>query len=347
MPLRPIIMNGGIIAPIIMQWMMVDSFACFRYRFELRALSRLELNSFAGATLRGGFGHVFKRSVCIWPPGDCPRCLLKSTCAYPYVFETAPSPQAEQLRGIDQVPRPFVLEPPLQEVVHQGESLPFHLILVGRAQEFFPYFLFTFSQLGQAGLGPGRGQFEIQEVVAVNGNREESVYNTKDGALKSLALPLTSAELAAICKSWQERLLAAKKCQLTIRFETPVRIVQEGKPRADLTFQDLIRALLRRLSSLCYFHCGQSLDLDFPALKEQAGTICTEASDLHWQQQGRFSGRQRRAIDMSGLVGRITFAAAHPEDFFPFLPLLAAGEWVHVGKGCVMGLGKYQVELPG
>ncbi|HKI36305.1 MAG TPA: hypothetical protein VKA46_30895 [Gemmataceae bacterium] len=68
---------------------MLGAFACARYRFTVEAHTPLRLSAFAGATLRGGFGHVYKRTVCVWPPGDCPRCLLKTTCAYPYVAVTA------------------------------------------------------------------------------------------------------------------------------------------------------------------------------------------------------------------------------------------------------------------
>src|SRR5260370_41313513 len=89
---------------------MLRAFTCARYRFVAEAITPVRLSAFAGATLRGGFGHGFKRTVCIWAPADCPRCLLKNTCAYPHVFETAPPPRSEKLRGIDQVPRPFVIE---------------------------------------------------------------------------------------------------------------------------------------------------------------------------------------------------------------------------------------------
>ena len=55
---------------------MLGSFATARYRFALEETTPLRLSAFAGATLRGGFGHVFQRTVCVWPPGDCTRCLL-------------------------------------------------------------------------------------------------------------------------------------------------------------------------------------------------------------------------------------------------------------------------------
>jgi hypothetical protein len=145
---------------------MLGNLALARYRFVLQATTPLRLGAFAGAALRGGFGHVFKRTVCIWPPGDCPRCLLKTTCSYPYIFETAPPPGAEKLRGLDQVPRPFVIEPPEDDrrLYQPGERFEFRLVLVGRAQGYLPYFVFTFGELGRTGLGPGRGRYEVAEV---------------------------------------------------------------------------------------------------------------------------------------------------------------------------------------
>jgi CRISPR/Cas system endoribonuclease Cas6 (RAMP superfamily) len=99
------------------------------------------------------------------------------------------------------------------------------------------------------------------------------------------------------------------------------------------------------LSSLCYFHCGSELEVDFRCLIDRAAAVRTVESGLARRQLERFSGRQAQRIDMSGLVGTVRFEAPDAETLTAFLPLLAAGEWVHVGKGCVMGLGKYRVEV--
>lgn len=47
---------------------------------------------------------------------------------------------------------------------------------------------------------------------------------------------------------------------------------------------------------------------------------------------------------MGGVVGTVTFQAPDGETLAPFLPLLAMGKFVHVGKGAVMGLGRYRVQ---
>ena len=118
-----------------------------------------------------------------------------------------------------------------------------------------------------------------------------------------------------------------------------------GPCAANRPFKTWARALLRRLSSLCYFHCGGELDVDFRGLIDRAALVTVAGARVYWQRQGRFSGRQHRGIDMSGLVGRVEFEVAAPQDWSPFLPLLLAGEWAHVGKGTVMGLGQYRVGM--
>jgi hypothetical protein len=320
---------------------MLGNFACARYRFVLEALTPLRLSAFAGATLRGGFGHVFKRSVCLWPPGDCPRCLLKNTCSYPYIFETAPPPGSAKLRGLDQIPRPFVIEPPPDAGgrYERGDRLDFGLVLVGRAIAYLPYFLFTFRELGRTGLGIGRGQFQVAEVHAESRNSTRLIYTATDGVLHDHAERFTADDLATPGQN------EVSGCGLAIQFLTPTRIRNDGAVRTEVAFQDLVRALLRRLSSLCYFHCGCELVLDFKGLIKQAESVRTVASRLHWQDQERFSGRQHQRIEMGGVVGVVRFEAPHAEVLEPYRPLVAAGEWVHVGKGCVMGLGKYQVEV--
>ncbi|HBZ54140.1 MAG TPA: hypothetical protein DEO88_01940, partial [Syntrophobacteraceae bacterium] len=104
-------------------------------------------------------------------------------------------------------------------------------------------------------------------------------------------------------------------------------------------FHHLIRALLRRLSSLSYFHCDMKLDLDFRGLIERSQSIRKTSSALSWHDWERYSSRQKQRMTLGGFVGSATFAG----DFHEFLPLLAWGEVLHVGKAASFGLGRYEI----
>ena len=210
---------------------MLGAFRCARYRFVLRAAQPLHLNAFAGATLRGGFGHVFKRTVCLWPPGDCGRCLLCNVCAYPYVFETAPPPGSAKLRGLDQVPRPYVIEPPEQggrQSYRAGERFDFGLVLVGRALDLLPYFLLTFRELGRVGLGEESAHFDVLEVLEERPSGSRQIYAAAEGVLHDAGGRITTADLARPAAlpagSGPPRALA-------LHFLTPTRIRAEGSVR--------------------------------------------------------------------------------------------------------------------
>jgi CRISPR/Cas system endoribonuclease Cas6 (RAMP superfamily) len=101
-----------------------------------------------------------------------------------------------------------------------------------------------------------------------------------------------------------------------------------------------IRNLLRRLSLLYYFHCGgDPSEWDFKGIIEKAKEIKVIKKGLRWYDWERYSGRQDTRMKMGGFVGEITFGG----DIRPFMPLIRAGEVLHVGKGTAFGLGKYKI----
>ncbi len=63
-------------------------------------------------------------------------------------------------------------------------------------------------------------------------------------------------------------------------------------------------------------------------------------SDLKWHDWERFSERQGTKLKMGGFLGEITFEG----DLAEFIPFLVLGEYLHIGKGTVLGLGKYELE---
>jgi len=313
----------------------VNSFTLSRFVFQIKALDALQLPSYKGSTLRGAFGHAFKRVVCTLHKNICDDCLLKQKCVYSYIFETPPPEDSGMMKKYPAAPHPFILLPPLERkrLYKPGETFCFELTLIGRATEYLPYFIYTFNELGESGMGKGRGTFALAQVRRAE--TEEVIYNS-DGKILPAAYKKTSwEELLAISHD-----RATMSHELTLCFITPTRIKYGEDLVVDLEFHMLIRNLLRRISTLSYFHCGAGLDIDFRDVIKKAENITTVNRSLVWYDWERYSNRQDTRMKLGGFTGEVMFQG----DLAPFLPYLLLGEQIHVGKGTSFGLGKYKLE---
>lgn len=308
------------------------------YRLTLEARERLTLPTYKGSVLRGGFGYAFKQGVCVQPDRPhCAGCPLTTTCAYAAIFEPAPPTDSAVLRKNAAVPTPFLIEPPpeARHTYAAGELLDFHLVLVGQAIGYLPHFLVAFRHLGELGLGERRGRFRLQRVVAIHPWQDISETVYADEVLQSLPqLHVTEAEVTVQAQALPE-------VQLGIHFLTPARLqhagqlVREGPP-----FAVLVKALLSRVSSLAYFHCGARWETDFRAWIDRAEAVQIVEAATGWDDWGRFSSRQQQHINMGGLIGVNRYQG---EQLAPYRPLLTLGTLIHVGKGTVFGNGKFMV----
>jgi len=318
----------------------LQNFKFAQFQFSLKALEFLNLPEYKGSALRGGFGYAFKKVVCALKSKECPECLLREKCVYSYIFETPPPPTSRLMRKYTAAPHPFVLCPPLEDdrVYEPNEVLQFHLTLIGKAIDYLPYFIYTFEELGEMGLGKGRGKFAIEKVEAIRtaerskaGEKEKTViYSGKEKILRNLD---------NILIYWNHQSFAPAPPTLHLIFLTPTRLKFEGDLTSDLKFHILFRNLLRRISLLSYFHCGEELEVDFRGLIKESEAIQTKKSNLRWYDWERYSGRQDTRMKLGGFIGRVTFSGAL-DSFWPYLSL---GEFIHVGKGSSFGLGKYEI----
>lgn len=316
---------------------LLQNFRLARYHVILTARSTILMPPYAGSTLRGGFGHAFRKMVCTQGPIDCRECTLKAVCSYPYIFETAPFEGADQLRTYDDVPRPFVIDPlGTQGEYRRGESFAFQLTLIGRSIDYLPYFLVSFRDLGEIGIGKKRGRFQLTQVLT---DGRESVYDSDTQMVHNFdnALSFDEIQREAV-PHFVMRLNSSKS--LTLHLLTPTRITHEGELVNKLPFHIFWRRLIGRISALAYFHCGESLELDFKGLIEKAKTVEMTETTLEWKDWTRYSSRQDQKMQFGGLVGNVTYAG----DLAMFMPFVALGEFLHVGKNATFGLGKYRIE---
>ncbi len=319
---------------------MQHSFQVAMYELSLEAGGQgLLLPPYKGSTLRGGFGAAFKRIACSLRNNVCTACLLKSNCPYAYVFETAPPSSSEALRNYSSIPRPFIMEPPLETKTEYapGEKLCFNLILIGKSISYLPYFIVAFRELGEMGIGRMRRKFRLNEIRAIHpvSHASEAIYRAKDQLVRNVDLTWI-LDASKIIESAPD-IPAVKRAGL--EFQTMTRLKFEDRYAKRVEFHMLVRSLLRRLSSLAYFHHGWEPELDFNDLIERAAAVRLVQDNTRWVDWERYSSRQDSKMNMGGVVGRVEYEGNLGE----FMPLLRLGELVHVGKGAVFGMGKYVV----
>ena len=219
---------------------------------------------------------------------------------------------------------------PGRQQFNPGDELSFELVLIGRAQEFFPYFVVALREVDR--IGRGRRTVElhhIEALPAVSG-AARIVYDAADNLVRGAADSITLEQCGT---------LPLPEDGLTIEFLTQTRLKHEGRFIRHPVFQVVFRRLLGRLSSLARFHCGAPMDIDFRYLIEQAASIRMVRDETKWTRWQRYSARQERRMEWEGVIGR----ARYEGEFTPFWKFLKFGELVHLGHGATFGLGKYRI----
>ncbi|MBW2021015.1 MAG: CRISPR system precrRNA processing endoribonuclease RAMP protein Cas6 [Deltaproteobacteria bacterium] len=293
---------------------------------------------YKGSTFRGVFGHALKRVVCALKRQDCRDCLLRQKCVYAFVFETpAPGGDPGGQKRIASPPHPYVIEPPGTAKKHfkKGEPFDATLLLFGKANDYLPYFIYAFDQMGKLGIGQRvggkRAVFFLKSVSTDN----KPIYSSQDKKLREgkFTQDLALEDFMAPDDKGVRR--------LELSLKTPLRLKFENKLEASLPFHVLTRAMLRRISSLANYHGNGEPALNYRGLVQRAKSVEISHSSLKWFDWKRYSNKQDQSMLMGGMVGRVTYSG----DLSEFVPLIRFCEKVHIGKQTSFGLGK--IELTG
>ena len=303
--------------------------SCFR--FSLQAKGAMILPPYKGAAFRGALSNGMRRLVCASSRKECNGCDLISNCLYAAVFEPGPPRNHPEAGKFATAPVPYVLTPPLsrQQAFRDEERLFFDLTLIGPAQDALPYLIYSAQSMGKRGFGHEKNRFNLLQVDKIENGCSAQVY---DGASQTLlnadapSIPVEPEQKSGIQK-------------LALEFLTPLRIKVRGDLATDLNFALFFENLGRRISLLSSFYGNNGNCPDPSDLLEKSRTIQTLSSDLVWYDWQRWSSRQKDAMKLGGLIGKIAFEG----DLGPFVPWLRLGELVHVGQSTSFGLGKYMM----
>ena len=289
---------------------------------------------YKGNIFRGRFGYILRGITCIGDTERCAeRCGFPKKCVYSKCFETPVPDDSPILQGQPFAPHPFVLEPPRTGTrdYAPGDTFACNLILIGEAMNLLPWMVFTFDEMGKRriGLRDQRGVCQLEKVESLPAQGDhppQIIYTAETETLTDEGMILRLDDLMVGAPH------AADVIEL--EFLTPTSIKINGQWTNNLTFEHLTRNLLRRIRFLSYFHCGEDLDVDAPALIAAARAV-THESHFRWVKMERRSGRTKRAIPMDGFMGKVRFEGA----LGPFLPFIRLGEHLHIGHHTASGMG--------
>lgn len=318
-------------------WSRAACLRMVRLRARMRALEPVTLPPYKGSTLRGAFGRAFRRIVCAYPESiTCRTCPLFSSCAYTYIFETAPSEEGAWMGTYQNIPRPYLIEPPIdaRTAYAPGDTLEMDIVLFGRGVAYVPHVAFALAEMGRRGLGARRGRFQLETIFSVraDGIAGPPVF---DGDTQQLAtehvVMVTGADVA-------EPVSDSQVNRLRLSFVTPTRLQRDGhlvdRPEMSL----LMRSLLRRVSALLVFHQGEEPPANIRAFLDRVDhTVRMTAQEIRWFDWERYSNRHCERMKLGGIVGWAEYEGEGIADVMPWLRL---AEWVHLGKNVVFGLGK-------
>jgi hypothetical protein len=230
------------------------------------------------------------------------------------------------------VPDKYQLEYPENDKIH------FYLTLIGSALEYISYFILAFEQIGKKGIGKNRSPFKVER-VQVGG---ENIYDpVEKKVLRDFPVFKGTDFLSPENNQVDNRRQAnSNRESLKLYLESPLRIKFDGRFHKDITFEMIVRNLMRRLQLLSAFYCDGPDFVDFTSLIEKSKEVKVINQKINWQQQMRFSYRQERNVSMGGVSGWIEFTGV-PVEFMPYLKI---GEFLHLGKGTGLGLGKIKIE---
>ncbi|PDW04665.1 CRISPR system precrRNA processing endoribonuclease RAMP protein Cas6 [Candidatus Viridilinea mediisalina] len=309
--------------------------------FTATAQTPLALGEQSGSAVRGAIAGALWGRFCVNKEAPtCSACPLFHAC--PVAALLAPL-RDEQQKGGEQRPRPYVTRPPRDgaRTYASGEQFQFGLALFGSATAFYPYVIMAAHALEEHGLGTRlaqlggqRGRLRLAEIAALDplSGARQTLYSAESGIVEQPALPIdnqTVAQFAATLPS----------DQITLRFHTPLRLIEQDRLLKRIALRPLLQRLMRRLDDLTIAYGEGPLDIDFRGLLAVAEGVRVVDDRTRWIDVVSMSQRQGRRTPIGGLVGQATFAG----DLGPLRELLAWGSLVHVGKNAVKGDGWYSV----
>lgn len=247
--------------------------------------------------------------------GDCAGCRLGAGCPYPANFGQTLAKDPDAVRRHQKPPLPFVFRfPPIPAAPNRGTKLQCSLTLFGSAVQDASHYIAAVRLLID-----GFGATVIAVEADCPGGGRIPVAEAEQPALPLLS-GLDPTETGPLSPD-----------RLDLTFVTPLKLMGEGRLLKQITFANIARALMRRVSALAYYYERGEPQLDYRWLSQCSDSVQTVSSECRFVS---WNGRP------TGIMGTLRFRG----DLTPFHLLLQLGVATQLGKGASFGFGAYQLE---
>lgn len=210
------------------------------------------------------------------------------------------------------------------------------LTLFGPAWRHYPWILAALDAALRRGVGKERRSWCVRRALRLRpGGRAQQVAGTGLAGL----IPNLAPDLLEVAPNPD-----SAPGPVTVHFLSPSRLLHKGRlvpGRAPVPFQVLIERILDRFADL--YGPGASAILhpeSRDAIQPEAVRVPVLDDDTRWIEVPDYSARSRSEMLLGGKVGRTVYGAGAAH----FLPILRAGEILHVGKNAAAGNGRIAVE---
>jgi hypothetical protein len=300
-----------------------------KIRICLEAKESARLSSFTENVIRGWLGPALLRvEFCSFlQERPCPPCISPASCTFHYFFE------GKTVHAT----KPFVIEiirPRDKWEIRPGEILEIDLTLIGDGTLHQDKVAVAFMRFNNE-VRIFRSLFKLVSVNSITADGSMTAYQVGKRQLISIESLAATEHFA--------QLLEARA--IRVNYQTPTALLQQGellKAKENLTFEFLVRRLMRRLYQLATDHCGfNGGKVNVDDLIEASRKIEQVDAELRWREYDRYSRRQEQELAFGGYVGWQIFWG----DLGRFAPLLALGEQLHVGKRATFGFGRLMIEV--
>ena len=308
---------------------MVIRFSVLRLTCRVTKLTKIP--QFPGSMLRGGFGINLKRQCCRQTEMCLGECIQNKKCVYGAIFET-PLKDISILGKVEKAPRQFSIYPITQGplLLEPNQELAFLWTIWGKTLDYLPYSVLAWVEFGKKGIGVNRSPAVLSHIEDVFTGK--FIYTDEDRkiaepSIKEFTIEEDNSEASVIIETLSP-----------IRLKYKNKLLGKNEPnKFNLPSDVFFFHLIRRIQNLFTYDQDEFINSLYDRLDE----VKNYSSEFKWQEITRYSNRQRQYLQMGGIVGTLAW------DSLPsvWIKLLEIGEWLQIGKGTTMGLGKYKLTL--